>query len=97
VGKILPVPTAANGHVRFLVDAFQVADGSMQISQVSAWEWDGKEAKPLLIGLYRSARDRARTDRSHIDLLRSTLGRARNRPYVRFASLYFVVTRLAGS
>jgi hypothetical protein len=58
VGMILPLPTATTGHVRFLVNAYQVADGSTQISQISIWEWDGMEANPLLIGLYQFALDK---------------------------------------
>ena len=52
VDRILPVRAAANGNVRFLVDAYQSADGGTTLGQLSIWEWDGREAKPLLIKAY---------------------------------------------
>jgi hypothetical protein len=52
VSKIMLLPNAANGHVRFIVDACQSAHGSMVTKQLSIWEWDGTDARLLLIGLY---------------------------------------------
>jgi hypothetical protein len=69
VGTIIPLPVASSGHLRFLVDAFQSAHGSMQLSQLSIWEWNGIEAKLLLIGLYQNALDYGGL-KFHGDLLR---------------------------
>jgi len=57
VSRILPVSPSANGNARFLVDAHQGADGGTQLDQLSIWEWDGAEAKPLLVELYQYAAD----------------------------------------
>jgi hypothetical protein len=55
VSKVLPLSPAANGHARFLVDANQSADGGTALAQLSIWEWDEAEAKPLLVKLYHYA------------------------------------------
>ncbi len=57
VERVIPLATAANGHPRFLIDAFQAADGGTILCQLSIWEWDGTEATPLLIRLYERAAD----------------------------------------
>jgi hypothetical protein len=57
VRKVIPLQPAANGHARFLVDAYQSADGGTTLAQLSIWEWDGTEAKPLLVKLYQYAGD----------------------------------------
>lgn len=57
VETILPLAKASNGHPRFLVDAYQSADGGTALAQLSAWEWTGTEAKPLLIKIYQYAWD----------------------------------------
>jgi hypothetical protein len=57
VDKILPLSPAANGHARFLVNAYQSADGGTILAQMSVWEWDGAEAKPMLMKLYQYAAD----------------------------------------
>jgi hypothetical protein len=57
VRKTLPLRPAASGHARFLVDAFQSADGGTTLAQLSIWEWDGTAAKPLLVQLYQYAAD----------------------------------------
>jgi hypothetical protein len=57
VGKVLPLPPLKDGHARFLVNAFQSADGGTIGAQLSIWEWDGAEAKPLLVKLYQYAVD----------------------------------------
>jgi hypothetical protein len=46
-----------NGYARFLVDAYQAADGGTTLAQLSIWEWDGAEAKPLLVKVYQYAAD----------------------------------------
>jgi hypothetical protein len=55
--RLIALSTASNGHERFLVDAFQAADGGTALCQLSIWEWDGRGAKPLLIKPYQFARD----------------------------------------
>jgi hypothetical protein len=57
VNKILPISPATNGHARFLVNAYQSADGGTILAQLSIWEWDGAEAKPLLVESYQFAAD----------------------------------------
>ncbi len=57
VRAITAVRPAASGHPRFLVDAYQAADGGAVLGQLSIWEWTGSEAKPLLIKLYEYADD----------------------------------------
>jgi hypothetical protein len=57
VSRVLPVPPAANGHARFLVDAVQAANGGTHLAQLSIWEWDGTEARPLLVEVYQYAAD----------------------------------------
>jgi len=57
IKEVLPLPPAANGHARFLVDAYQSAEGGTAPAQLSIWEWDGAEAKPLLVKAYQYARD----------------------------------------
>ena len=56
IAKILPLPPAANGYPRFLVDAFQSAEGGTALAQLSIWEWDGVQATPLLVDGYQYAR-----------------------------------------
>ena len=55
--QVLRLSPAANGHARFLVDAYQGADGGEILAQLSIWEWDGEEARPLLVEIYRYAAD----------------------------------------
>jgi len=57
VAKVVPLSRAANNHVRFLVDAYQGADGGTILAQLSIWEWDGAKAHPLLVELYQYAAD----------------------------------------
>lgn len=57
VQKVLRLSPAANGHARFLVDAYQGADGGTILAQLSIWEWDGAEARPLLVEVYQYAAD----------------------------------------
>jgi len=57
VQRILRLPPAANGHARFLVDAYQGADGGTTLNQLSIWEWEGAKAKPLLVDLYQNSWD----------------------------------------
>jgi hypothetical protein len=57
VSRILPVYASTKGHARFLVDAYQGADGGTILGQLSIWEWDGSEAKPLLVEAYEYAAD----------------------------------------
>jgi len=57
VQKVLRLSPAANGHARFLVDAYQGADGGTILAQLSIWEWDGTEARPLLVDVYQYAAD----------------------------------------
>jgi len=57
VNKILPIQPALNGHARFLIDAYQSADGGTALAQLSIWEWDGSEAKLLFIDTYNFAID----------------------------------------
>jgi len=57
VDKILALSPSANGHARFLVDAYQSADGGTTLAQMSFWEWDGAEAKSLLVRLYQRTFD----------------------------------------
>lgn len=57
VREILPLPSTANSHARFLVDAYQSADGGTTMAQLSVWEWDGSEAIPLFIRPYEYAAD----------------------------------------
>jgi|GEM_PF-1256027 hypothetical protein len=55
VNRVFALPPEANGHARFLVDAYQAADGGTALAQLSIWEWEGAEAKPLLVELYQYA------------------------------------------
>ncbi len=57
VSKVLALPPAANGHARFLIDAYQSADGGTVLAQLSIWEWDGAQANPLLVEPYEYAMD----------------------------------------
>jgi len=57
VRKILPIRAAANGNPRFMVDAYQGADGGTILAQLSIWEWNGTEATPVLIKTYEYAAD----------------------------------------
>jgi hypothetical protein len=52
VSRIVPLRPLANGHTRFLVDAYQAADGGTALGQLSIWEWDGAQAMPLLVELF---------------------------------------------
>jgi hypothetical protein len=53
VDKIIPLAPTAGGNVRFLVDAYQSADGGTTMAQLSIWEWDGFRVKVLLIEPYQ--------------------------------------------
>jgi hypothetical protein len=55
VRTVLSLSPATDGHARFLVDAYQSADGGTALAQLSIWEWDGAEAKPLMVELYQYA------------------------------------------
>jgi len=57
VDHLLPLPVGTNGKARFLVNAYQAADGGTLLAQLSIWEWDGAEAKALLIDTYEYAAD----------------------------------------
>jgi hypothetical protein len=57
INKVLLLSPSVDGHPRFLVDAYQSAEGGTTLAQLSIWEWDGPEAKPLLIELYHYAAD----------------------------------------
>lgn len=57
VRSVLRLPPETNGHARFLVDAYQSADGGTHLAQLSIWEWDGVEANPLIIKTYEYAAD----------------------------------------
>ena len=57
IREILTLSPATNGYARFLVDAYQAADGGTTLAQLSIWEWDGAEAKPLLVKVYQYAAD----------------------------------------
>ena len=57
VSRIIPVRPAANGHSRFLVNAYQDAEGGTVLAQVSIWEWAGMVANPLLVEAYQYAAD----------------------------------------
>jgi hypothetical protein len=57
VQKVLRLAPAANGHARFLVNAYQGADGGTILAQLSIWEWDGADARPLLVEVYQYAAD----------------------------------------
>ena len=52
VAKVRRVSPSSTGHPRFLVDAYQGADGGTALAQLSIWEWDGAEARPLLVEVY---------------------------------------------
>jgi len=52
VEKVLRVFPTASGHTRFLVDAYQAADGGTTLAQLSIWEWDAAAARPLLVDIY---------------------------------------------
>lgn len=57
VKSLVPLSAAANGRARFAVDAFQGADGGTTLCQLSIWEWNGEEARPLLIKQYEHGAD----------------------------------------
>jgi len=57
VDRLLPLTPSRDGKARFLVNAYQGADGGTQLDQLSIWEWDGSEAKPLFIDVYEKAVD----------------------------------------
>ena len=59
VERVVALSQTASGHARFLVNAYQSADGGPILGQLSIWEWDGAEAKPLLIETYQYAADYA--------------------------------------
>lgn len=53
VGEVKALPPGRNGHPRFYVDATEaVAAGGTWPSQISIWEWNGREAVPLLVRSY---------------------------------------------
>ncbi len=53
VDKVLPLPPSENGQPRFAIDAFQSTNGNTLMKQLSVWQWDGAEAKNLIIQSYR--------------------------------------------
>jgi hypothetical protein len=57
VEKVLRASPAANGNPRFVVEAYQAADGGTTLAQLSIWEWDGAAANPLLVEVYYYAAD----------------------------------------
>ena len=57
VSKLVVLAPAANGHPRFAVDAHQGADGGTALHQLSVWEWEGDQAKPLPVETYEVAGD----------------------------------------
>jgi len=57
VDSIKPLPLTANGKVRFLVDAYQSADGGTTMAELSIWEWNGVQVKALLIEPYQHVAD----------------------------------------
>jgi len=52
VADVIPLATSSAGHVRFMVNAVQGADGGTGLGQVSVWEWDGVRSIPLLVDIY---------------------------------------------
>lgn len=82
VRRIRPLSPAANGHARFLVDAYQAAAaGGTRLAQLSMWEWNGAEAKPFLVKEYHYA-----ADYDVFDLDGKTLGISTKEPLRTFYS-----------
>jgi len=57
IGTPHELPTARNGHPRFYIHAQQHAHGGTAMLQASFWEWDGREAKLLLIRSYKRGQE----------------------------------------
>jgi hypothetical protein len=57
VEKVLRLSPSRNGHPRFMVDAYQGADGGTTLAQLSIWEWDGVQANPLMVEVYHYSFD----------------------------------------
>jgi hypothetical protein len=53
VHKLVALPPAENGHLRFAIDAFQATNGNTLMKKLSVWEWNGTQAKNLIIGSYQ--------------------------------------------
>ncbi len=70
-GKIGRLPSDANGHPRFYVDAIyaQSAGGTVG-AQISVWSWDGVMARPLIARDYTFMIDQAVGTRVEGDLLK---------------------------
>jgi hypothetical protein len=52
VDEVLPLPPSEEGQPRFAIDAFQSTNGNTMMKQLSVWQWNGAEAKNLLIRPY---------------------------------------------
>jgi hypothetical protein len=53
VDKVLPLPPTERGQPRFAIDASQSTNGSTAMAQLSVWQWEGAEAKNLIIRSYQ--------------------------------------------
>jgi len=53
VERVIPLPPTEEGQPRFAIDAFQATNGNTRLKQLSVWQWNGTEARNLLIRSYR--------------------------------------------
>jgi hypothetical protein len=57
IGYVSELPPSKAGNPRFYIEAIAAAHGGTQSCQLSIWEWNGREARPLLIQNYQSTGD----------------------------------------
>jgi hypothetical protein len=57
IGTVSALPPSRAGHPRFYVEAVASAHGGTQARQISVWQWNGREAQPLLIHSYHTIGD----------------------------------------
>ena len=59
--RVITLPAARNGELRFAVDAFEATNGSTLLHHLSLWQWDSKEAANLLACAYQDYIDDKRS------------------------------------
>jgi hypothetical protein len=53
VQQVIPLPPSEKGEPRFAIDAFQATNGNTLMKQLGVWQWNGAEAKNLVIRSYK--------------------------------------------
>ena len=51
--KVITLPAADNGQLRFAVNAYQATNGSTLLQNLTIWQWNGREAVNLVAGAYQ--------------------------------------------